>query len=87
MLKSVLVFIIGCLGLPWLWITNVLYLSDKIENPRYAEAKKWYLYSFYCSIIIIVLFMAWICTFESKWADWKWFKFLIWIPESIRVGW
>jgi hypothetical protein len=81
------VFIIGCLGLPWLWIANVLYLSDKIENPIYLEAKRWYQYSFYGSIVVLVLFIAWIVTFQLMWVDWKAYKLLIWIPPNIRVGW
>ena len=84
---TIAVFIVGCLGLPWLWITNVLYLSDKIENPANIEAKRWYQYSFYGSIIIIVLFIGWIVSFQLMWVDWKAYKFLIWIPPSIKVGW
>ena len=79
-------FIIGCF-VPFLWVTNVLYLSDKIENPDNIESRKWYYYSLIGVAIVGVLFAIWIALFQSFWTEWKASSFLIWLPNDVKLGW
>ena len=49
------VFIIGCFGLPWLWVVNCMYLHDKLDNPNNGDIRIWYQYSLIGSIILFSL--------------------------------
>ena len=81
------VFLVGCFGLPWLWLVNAWYLRDKIDDPKYQGCVKWYQYSLVGSIVMFALIALWAILFQNFWREWNLSYFMIWIPKSIKVGW
>ena len=52
---ALIVFIVGCFGLPWLWVVNCIYLHDKVNDPNNGDTQIWYYYSLIGSIVVGLL--------------------------------
>eukprot|EP00956_Cyclotella_meneghiniana_P029675 scaffold72655_cov36-Cyclotella_meneghiniana.AAC.2 len=92
----------GCLGLPWLWICNVLYFRQYLKslnntnnnnnnNNRTAEEKneieKWVKRSTIGATIVVSVFLAWIVTFQVNKENFGSAWFVMDMTEEESSGW
>jgi hypothetical protein len=81
------VFVIGCFGLPWLWVLNCAYFYSVIKEDRASPilrkckldsivivrvtAFAGYYMSLTGGIVGVGALLIWIITFQSSWRNWE----------------
>jgi Presenilin enhancer-2 subunit of gamma secretase len=78
------VFLVGCLGLPFLWIANLFYFRRSIFSTGGSSWKLcfWLRLSFTGSVLSILLFATWVIYFQLTWQTWDKGYFVYQAPQS-----
>mmetsp|Transcript_2887 Transcript_2887/g.3048 ORF Transcript_2887/g.3048 Transcript_2887/m.3048 type:complete len:98 (-) Transcript_2887:308-601(-) len=82
-------FFIGCLGLPWLWLVNVIYFTPLLYNGEAsAGLRLWYFRSLTGAAIAFTALFVWITILQTSWRSWENpGKYMIYVPDEDRTGW
>ena len=73
-------FLIGLLGLPWLWTVNAIYFNTKEGGLRSAEAIRWVRRSTIGAAISFFFLIIYIIYFQTTWRSWPAANYMVNIP-------
>mmetsp|Transcript_13944 Transcript_13944/g.21179 ORF Transcript_13944/g.21179 Transcript_13944/m.21179 type:complete len:98 (-) Transcript_13944:78-371(-) len=87
-------FMAGCLGLPWLWVVNVMYFRSQDDNDNEEEEEgvrqerdKWVKRSMYGAFVVLSAWAAWIVVFLSQKDSFGPEWFIMSQEEGDKTGW
>ncbi|CAK4086819.1 unnamed protein product [Aphanomyces euteiches] len=83
------IFFGGLCLLPWLWAVNVFhYRAQFLDATIDPKTTLWVRRSFLGFIIVTLIFIAWVVTFQLSWKAHGWEKLLLFVPpEDLDQGW
>jgi Presenilin enhancer-2 subunit of gamma secretase len=78
------VFMVGCLGLPFLWIVNLFYFRRSIFSSEGSSSKLsfWLRLSLTGSVLSVLIIATWVIYFQLTWQTWDKDYFVYQAPQS-----
>ncbi|OQR82758.1 hypothetical protein ACHHYP_15588 [Achlya hypogyna] len=79
----------GLALLPWLWAVNVFFYRRQLLDPALdPQTTLWVRRSCVSFVIVTLVFVAWMITFQLTWKENGWQNLLLVVPpEDLDKGW